>query len=132
MLSPLVTIQPLPAFNVIPVYISNMVKTFIAVHKRFGRPSWPVSLAVVVFLGLSGIAVTAGFTKVLAISWTAAGAMISGTVLGASLGRDIVPGEVVWGYGLASGAMIASDAVFIVPRAIRFAPQVGGLGSPQA
>lgn len=105
-----------------------MVKTLIAVHKRFGWPSWPVSLAVVVFIALSSIAVTAGFTKVLAISWIAAGAMIGGIVLGVSLRRDIAPAEVVWGYGLASGAMIASDAVFIVPRAIRFAPQVGGVG----
>jgi ZIP family zinc transporter len=98
------------------------------VHTRFGRPSLSVSLAVAGFLVFSGIAVIAGFTKVLAISWIAAGAMIGGTVLGASLRRDIAPWEVVWGYGLASGAMLASDAVFIVPRAIRFAPKVGGVG----
>lgn len=81
---------------------------------------------------LSALAVTAGAEKVLVIGWVAFGAMVLGTWLGARA-DETDPHRLVWGYGLASGAMITSAAMFLVPQAIGLgtgagAPQLGGIG----
>jgi len=83
--------------------------------------------AVAAFLGVSVLGAVAGRTKLLAISWVAFAAMAGGAVLGArSTSRH--PMRLVWGYGLASGAMITSAAVFLVPQAIGHDPRIGGFG----
>jgi len=83
--------------------------------------------AVVVLLGLSWFAASAGTWKLLGISWVAFGAMALGIPLGSrSLGGR--PWTLVWGYGLASGAMVTSAAVFLVPQAIAHDPTFGGFG----
>jgi ZIP family zinc transporter len=86
----------------------------------------------VLFVALSGLAVWLGAWKLLGISWVAFVAMAGGALLGART-RGERPGALVWGYGLASGAMITSAAVFLVPQAIGIslasgAPQYGGFG----
>ncbi|MFB6265284.1 MAG: ZIP family metal transporter [Bradymonadaceae bacterium] len=73
-------------------------------------------------------AVAADLWKVLGIGWVAFAAMGVGALFGGrSDGGDDVHGA-VWGYGLASGAMIASAAVFLVPPAIEFEAATGGAG----
>jgi ZIP family zinc transporter len=79
------------------------------------------------FVVLSGVAAVSGVGKVLVISWVAFGAMAAG----AALGRGTVasfPRRLVWGYGLASGAMVTSSTVFLLPQAIGLDPRVGGFG----
>jgi ZIP family zinc transporter len=83
--------------------------------------------AFVAFLVVSALAVTAGNWKILGISWVAFGAMILGAVLGAG-SRTRRPRRLVWGYGLASGAMLTSAAVFLVPQAIGQHAKFGGFG----
>jgi ZIP family zinc transporter len=82
---------------------------------------------VVALLALSGVALVAGLTKVLVISWAAFAAMAVGSAVSASTGSSY-PGRLVWGYGLASGAMVTSAAVFLLPQAIGLDPRVGGFG----
>ena len=76
---------------------------------------------------LSTLALAGAPLKVLIISWVAFAAMAGSAVLGArTAGGDAV--RLVWGYGLASGAMVTSAAVFLVPQAIGFDGPVGGFG----
>lgn len=77
---------------------------------------------------LSGVAVTAGLTKVLVIAWVAFGAMAGAIPLGVRAANRPGATRLVWGYGLASGAMITSAAVFLLPQAMGFHPKVGGFG----
>jgi ZIP family zinc transporter len=78
---------------------------------------------------LSGIGVAAGLWKVLVISWVAFVAMAGMGALGArSVADETYAGRLVWGYGLASGAMVTSAAVFLVPEAVGYDPQLGGFG----
>ncbi len=79
------------------------------------------------FLVLSGVAATAGLWKVLVVSWVAFVAMAGGAYLGA-VSSTAFPRRLVWGYGLASGAMVTSSAVFLLPQAIGIRPKVGGFG----
>jgi ZIP family zinc transporter len=98
---------------------------------EFNNPGGGVSLlglgAVVVLLALSGVALVTGLTKVLVISWAAFAAMTVGSAVSASTSTSY-PGRLVWGYGLASGAMVTSAAVFLLPQAIGLDPRVGGFG----
>jgi len=88
----------------------------------------PLGLAAgVVLVVLSIVAVTSGRRKVLVIAWVAFLAMVAGAVLGGRA-RTARPRSLVWGYGLASGAMVTSAAVFLLPQAIGLAPRVGGFG----
>lgn len=83
---------------------------------------------------VSVIAVAAALWKLLAIGWIAFGAM----AVGAWLGQRATPFErangaaaarrLAWAYGLSSGAMITSAAVFLVPDAINHHPAFGGFG----
>ncbi|SDM60071.1 zinc transporter, ZIP family [Halogranum gelatinilyticum] len=66
----------------------------------------------------------------LVISWAAFAAMAGAGVLAVYTHREHAQ-SLVWGYGLASGAMITSAAVFLVPQAIGVSggtPQYGGFG----
>ncbi|PSQ02279.1 ZIP family metal transporter [Halobacteriales archaeon QS_4_69_31] len=103
---------------------------------EFNNPSARASLVgvagVVVLGGLSVVAVAAGLWKVLAIAWVAFAAMAVGAGLGTRTGST-APHRLVWGYGLASGAMVTSASMFLVPQAIGLGsgagrPQLGGLG----
>ena len=97
----------------------------------FNNPGWGRSLAgiagVVVLGGLSALGLAMGLSKVLVISWVAFAAMAAGGYLGA---RAVTtePRRLVWGYGLASGAMVTSSAVFLLPQAIGLEPRIGGFG----
>jgi len=66
--------------------------------------------------------------KLLGISWVAFGAMAGAIPLGKRATRSGSAGGLVWGYGLASGAMITSAAVFLLPSAIDHHPTFGGFG----
>jgi ZIP family zinc transporter len=78
-------------------------------------------------LVLSTLLVVGAPWKVLVIAWVAFAAMAASAVLGArGAGSDAL--RLVWGYGLASGAMVTSAAVFLVPQAIGFHGAVGGFG----
>lgn len=66
--------------------------------------------------------------KLLGIAWVAFTAMGFGIPLGRRAGRGSDPRWLVWGYGLAAGAMITSAAVFLVPGAIDHHAVLGGFG----
>jgi len=89
--------------------------------------SW-IGLAGLAPLGaLTPLAVWSGVEKVLVISWVAFLAMAVGAVLGSRAASNY-PRRLIWGYGLASGAMVTSSAVFLLPQAIGLDPRVGGFG----
>jgi len=88
--------------------------------------------SVVGLLLLSGLAITGDAPKVLVISWVAFVAMGLGAWLGARA-DETNPYRLVWGYGLASGAMVTSAAMFLVPQAMGLggqagAARIGGVG----
>ncbi|PSQ28797.1 ZIP family metal transporter [Halobacteriales archaeon SW_10_68_16] len=84
-------------------------------------------LATGLLVVLSGLAALQGVGKVLVISWVAFAAMAGGAALG-QVAAGSYPVRLVWGYGLASGAMVTSSAVFLLPQAIGLEPRVGGFG----
>lgn len=77
---------------------------------------------------LSVVGVTADLFKVLVIAWVAFAAMVGGAVLGGRANDSMHVKKLVWAFGLASGAMITSAAVFLVPSAISHQPEFGGFG----
>ena len=83
--------------------------------------------AVVALLVVSGLAVLGERWKLLAIAWVAFAAMAGGAVIGART-TSRHPTRLVWGYGLAAGAMLTSAAVFLVPQAIGLHAKLGGFG----
>jgi len=96
------------------------------------RPSLVGVGGVAVLVALSGVAAVMGVWKVLAVSWVAFAAMGVGSYLGGAA-TETSPARLVWGYGLASGAMVTSAAMFLVPQAIGIgrsagAPRLGGIG----
>ena len=81
-----------------------------------------------VFVGLTAFGLTQGLTKVLVIGWTGFGIMVMGALVSLrteGLKQTFLP---AWGYGLASGAMIISATIFLVPSAIDHHPAYGGIG----
>jgi ZIP family zinc transporter len=54
--------------------------------------------------------------------------MAGAAALGALTSEDTRANRLVWAFGLASGAMITSAAVFLVPDAIGHHPRYGGFG----
>lgn len=93
-------------------------------------PGWlsPLGFAATVLLvALSGVGVAAGAEKVTVIAWVAFVAMALGAYAGARATTSY-PRRLVWGYGLASGAMVASSAVFLLPQAVGLDPRIGGFG----
>ncbi|WP_192927942.1 ZIP family metal transporter [Halococcus salsus] len=93
-----------------------------------GRPPWVGVGATAAFVVLSGLGAVAGLWKVLVIGWVAFVAMAGAAVVARVTVADPHPRRVVWSYGLASGAMVTSAAVFLVPQAVGYDPQVGGFG----
>ena len=86
--------------------------------------------ATLLLAALSAFAVVTGTTggeKLVGISWIAFLAMAAAVPLGARTGERSASG-LVWGYGLAAGAMVTSAAVFLVPQAIGQHPRWGGFG----
>lgn len=65
--------------------------------------------------------------KLVGIGWFAFAAMAGMAALGRAAG-DVSALGLVWGYGLASGAMVTSSAVFLVPDAINHDAKIGGFG----
>lgn len=84
--------------------------------------------AVGAFVLLSGLAASAGLWKLLGIAWVAFLGMAVALPLGARATDALHARKLVWGYGLASGAMITSALVFLVPSAIDHHPAYGGFG----
>jgi ZIP family zinc transporter len=94
-----------------------------------GRVPWLGVAGTGALVVLSVIGTTAGLWKVLVVGWVAFVAMAGGAVVGTrSATADTHAERLVWGYGLASGAMVTSAAVFLVPQAIGYDPRVGGFG----
>lgn len=116
---------------------------------RFDAGTGLAAGAVAVLVALSALGLSAGLWKVTVIAWVAFLAMAGAVPLGARAARTMgeLAGDpdsdhdhgrdrrqrsnarrLVWGYGLASGAMIASAAAFILPQAISLHPKLGGFG----
>jgi ZIP family zinc transporter len=93
-----------------------------------GRPAWLGLGAVAALVALSAVGTVAGRWKLLGIVWVAFGAMAGAVPLGARASAEGQAGPLVWGYGLASGAMVTSASVFLVPTAIDHHPEFGGFG----
>jgi ZIP family zinc transporter len=89
---------------------------------------WYAALAVGLFLVFSVVGARAGRWKLLGISWIAFLAMAGAIPLGARGAREGTPRALAWGYGLASGAMVTSAALFLLPQALGPDPSLGGLG----
>ncbi|AKU08546.1 MULTISPECIES: ZIP family metal transporter [Haloferax] len=83
--------------------------------------------SVVALVALSAYAASAEARNLLIVSWAAFGAMALAAPFGARSRAEHAEG-LVWGYGLASGAMVTSAAVFLVPQALGHHPQFGGFG----
>lgn len=78
---------------------------------------------------LSASATLAGVSwKLVTISWAAFAAMAIGAPLGVRAVQSSHPLEPVWGYGLASGAMVTSAALFLIPQALGQHTRLGSLG----
>jgi len=86
------------------------------------------AVSAVAFLGLSAYVLLWGDApKLVGISWVAFTAMAGAAALGGRTSSDH-PRGLVWGYGLASGAMVTSAAAFLLPQAIGYAAKPGGFG----
>ncbi|MFB6128451.1 MAG: ZIP family metal transporter [Halorhabdus sp.] len=90
-------------------------------------------LSTLLLVGLTAVGLfwvsPTGIVKLVVIAWVAFVALAGGALVGTrASGRH--PRGLVWGYGLASGAMIASAAAFLVPQAITISqdPRLGGFG----
>ena len=94
-----------------------------------GPGSWASALGPTLLVGLSVVGYVAGVApKLLGISWVAFGAMAGAIPLGRRASRRSHARGLVWGYGLASGAMITSAAVFLLPDAVSHHAAFGGFG----
>ncbi|MFC7098261.1 ZIP family metal transporter [Halobaculum marinum] len=90
-----------------------------------GRLLGVVSTAVLV--AASALALTTGRIKLFGIAWIAFAAMaVAGWLGGRTPGHHT--GTLVWGYGLAAGAMVTSAAVFLLPQAMGQSAVFGGFG----
>jgi len=86
-------------------------------------------IGVVLLVGLSALGAVLGLPlKVLGIAWVAFLAMGGGVWLGRREAGAGHANRLVWGYGLASGAMVTSAALFLVPEAVGHHVAAGGIG----
>ena len=85
------------------------------------------AVGVLSLLTATGIAAATGAWKPIQIGWVAFAAMVGGVML-ALRTEDKRPGTLVWGSGLASGAMIVSVGLFLLPDALGHHLRFGGLG----
>ncbi|MEF8858933.1 MAG: ZIP family metal transporter [Halolamina sp.] len=92
------------------------------------RREWLTGLSgVVLLLAATVLAVAVGAWKLIGIGWVAFLSMGAAAAVGARTGSR-EPTALVWGSGLASGAMVTSAALFLLPDAIGHHPAFGGLG----
>lgn len=82
---------------------------------------------VVLLLAASALASVTGAWKPIQIGWVAFIAMAGAAALAVRTDSKR-PGTLVWGSGLASGAMIVSVGVFLLPDALSHHLRFGGLG----
>jgi ZIP family zinc transporter len=82
-------------------------------------------LGIVALIAVVALGLVAGRTKLTSIAVFGFFAMMGG-VLVSQLGDFATPRRQVWAYGLASGAMLASAAALIAPKAITQHPKYGG------
>jgi ZIP family zinc transporter len=80
------------------------------------------------FAILSILAALSSSWKIIGISWIAFAAMATAIPLGLKAAGKTKLNHLIAGYGLASGAMITSAAIFLVPTAVNHHPVYGGLG----
>ncbi|SHF47811.1 zinc transporter, ZIP family [Fodinibius roseus] len=80
------------------------------------------------FCLLTFLAILQSNWKIIGISWIAFGAMALAIPMGIQAAGQRKLNYLIAGYGLASGAMITSAAIFLVPTAINHHPVYGGLG----
>lgn len=92
------------------------------------RGAWIGACAVGALCVLSTYALVSGLAKVVVIGWVAFVAMAGAAPLGRRAASTTSARRLVWGYGLSSGAMVTSAAVFLVPQAIGYDPTIGGFG----
>ena len=84
-----------------------------------------VGLVLVALVGVLALGLAAGRTKLVGITAFGFLAMMLGVLLNYR-GTFATPTRQVWAYGLASGAMLASAAALIAPKAIGQHPEYGG------
>lgn len=82
---------------------------------------------VVLLLAASAFAIVTGAWKPIQVGWVAFVAMAGAAALAVRTDSKR-PGTLVWGSGLASGAMIVSVGVFLLPDALGHHLRFGGLG----
>ena len=82
---------------------------------------------VALLLGATALAAVTGAWKPIQIGWVAFVAMVGGVWLSLRAGNER-PQTLVWGSGLASGAMVVSVGVFLLPDALGHHLRFGGLG----
>jgi len=95
---------------------------------RLGALSLAGVAGTLLLLALTVVGARAGTGKVLVVSWAAFLAMAGFAAFGARGAETRDAHRLVWGYGLASGAMIPSAAVFLLPQAFGLGGQIGGFG----
>jgi ZIP family zinc transporter len=83
---------------------------------------------VVGLLAVTALGVVAGLDKLLIVGWVAFVAMAGAAIPGARAAQARDAYRLVWGYGLAAGAMVTSAAVFLLPQAFGLSPKIGGFG----
>lgn len=84
--------------------------------------------AVAILVAVTGLAVFGSNWKIIGISWMAFAAMALSVPIGVRAAGQTQLNYLVAGYGLASGAMITSAAIFLVPAAVNHHAVYGGLG----
>lgn len=89
---------------------------------------WIVNVGIFLFVLFSLLAGTMENWKILGISWIAFAAMAGAIPFGVQAAGNNNLLHLIIGYGIASGAMITSAAIFLVPTAINHHPVYGGLG----
>ncbi|WP_181685207.1 ZIP family metal transporter [Halorhabdus salina] len=93
---------------------------------RRNRVAVAISLiALVVFLALVGLGATSGRETLTGVVVFGFLAMMAGVAISYAIAFD-TPTRQVWAYGLASGAMLASAAALLAPKAIGREPEIGG------
>lgn len=85
------------------------------------------AIGVLSMLSVTVIAALTGAWKPMQIGWVAFVAMVGGVALALRTEKNQA-GALVWGSGLASGAMIVSVGLFLLPDALNHHPRFGGLG----
>lgn len=109
-------------------YLPETVQTESARHESTSRERLALGISVlglVALIAVVALGLAAGRTKLVGIVVFGFLAMMAG-VLVSHLGEFATPGRQVWAYGLASGAMLASAAALIAPKAIAQHPEYGG------